>query len=403
MKRFARSAFALLFLLAATVLPARAEPVLTLSVDLGGALSAFLGAFAGGENPGEEIFAEFARRTGTRPDKDITRFGAVVDDLMKEEIAIFLDGKFDVEKLSAALAADAHFPFKADNLGALRAFRDERTRIVMTATRVLIGPIGSPFFADEKAVRDLAARVHGMDRSASFSLELAPPKEMRPMLFANLPPDIPPPVAGVLRATESFAVKVDAEKIAVRLTVDDPATMDAARKIYEGLTEMAKARFAAEERDGRAAMEKASTLQLFSGDVFGKIQGAAAGRRMLELLKLNFEGKSCSLVLDRSAVGSLPLIIPAVGVLAAIAIPNFQRARETARQKACYSSMRVLEGACELMMMEVNQPPAEFRIEELVSGGYLKSSPECPEDGEFSIRRTDDGVEVTCSKHGKVR
>ncbi|MDP7420655.1 MAG: prepilin-type N-terminal cleavage/methylation domain-containing protein, partial [bacterium] len=54
----------------------------------------------------------------------------------------------------------------------------------------------------------------------------------------------------------------------------------------------------------------------------------------------------------------LMIVIAIIGVLAAIAIPDFNHARLQARQKACLANMRVLEGAVD--MWEMDQDAAGF-------------------------------------------
>lgn len=85
------------------------------------------------------------------------------------------------------------------------------------------------------------------------------------------------------------------------------------------------------------------------------------------------------------------LITGVVGILAAIAIPNFKKAGGMAREKACYANMRILLGAIEMYNMDAKGPPDEplidgFKFEEydslveiLVDKNYLKSILSRPE------------------------
>ena len=93
-----------------------------------------------------------------------------------------------------------------------------------------------------------------------------------------------------------------------------------------------------------------------------------------------------------------------VGVLAAIAIPNFQKARNQARQKACFANQRVLLGATEMYNMDNSEMQTTINdqfLDKLVKGGYLKAKPVCPEGGTYSSEGdlTGEG-KITCSKHG---
>lgn len=95
------------------------------------------------------------------------------------------------------------------------------------------------------------------------------------------------------------------------------------------------------------------------------------------------------------------MAIPVVGVLAAIAIPNFRKARTGAREKACFANQRVLTGAMEMYMMDNTEPLTKLDIDVLVRGMYLKSPPQCPDGGEYSADFSSNGdFEVKCSIHG---
>lgn len=396
--------FALLLAFAASAAPAlAAEPTGMVTLDLKRTFAALRGAFGATDaDPTDAVFEEFAKRTGMRPDRDLTRAGILVDELMKEQIAVFVEGTFDDAKLAAELLKAKEFTLKEEPLGTLRAFKDARTRFVLTRDRLIAGPAGSPWFADEASVRALIGRLEALPRGAIFALSFRPPAELRPMLAAGLPPDVPPPVAALLKELEALTLVVNDTKLELSLTVADQATLDSLRKIYEGLVEMAKARFEKEEKDGLAAIAETSTLRLFSPEVFGRIQGAATGRKLLELLRLNFDGRTVSLSVDHAAGGSLPMLLPVAGIVAAIAIPNFQKARTQARHKACLANMRVLEGGSELLLMDAAKRPEAITVEDLLTGKYLKAPPSCPDGGDYSIDLTQNSVTVRCSKHGGV-
>jgi len=75
----------------------------------------------------------------------------------------------------------------------------------------------------------------------------------------------------------------------------------------------------------------------------------------------------------------LGIIMAIIGILAAIAVPNFRKAREQARGKACYANQRVLLGAVEMYNMDHSVLMKSADIAALRSGGYLKASITPPE------------------------
>ena len=101
----------------------------------------------------------------------------------------------------------------------------------------------------------------------------------------------------------------------------------------------------------------------------------------------------------------LMIVIAIIGILAAIAIPNFRKARQQARQKACQANMRVLQGAVEMYNMDSNQMiSANLDVAALSSGKYIKAEPTPPEAGCSYGASGDLAAEgvVMCGIHGSV-
>ena len=74
------------------------------------------------------------------------------------------------------------------------------------------------------------------------------------------------------------------------------------------------------------------------------------------------------------------IVVLIIGLLAAIAIPNFIKARETTQRNACIDNMRVIVGAVEQAKMEGIATPG---VTDLIgSDKYIKVMPTCPAVGE---------------------
>lgn len=100
--------------------------------------------------------------------------------------------------------------------------------------------------------------------------------------------------------------------------------------------------------------------------------------------------------------GAKPLELAAssyVGVLAAIAIPSFQKARSNAAEKSCLNNRRILEAAKEQWAVENGKPAGtpvtEADITEYIRGGY--SALTCPAGGTYTINPL--GTASRCSVH----
>lgn len=84
---------------------------------------------------------------------------------------------------------------------------------------------------------------------------------------------------------------------------------------------------------------------------------------------------------------SFVLILSLTGLMGAISVPNFNRARAQAKMKACVSNMKTIEGAVELYNMENTARPF-VTVAELSTRGYLKAAPRCPtvNSDQYTIR-----------------
>jgi prepilin-type N-terminal cleavage/methylation domain-containing protein len=74
------------------------------------------------------------------------------------------------------------------------------------------------------------------------------------------------------------------------------------------------------------------------------------------------------------------IVVLIIGILLAIAVPNFVRARESARSKACISNLKQIQSAKAQWAMENRQPEtATPTATDLYgSGNYILVTPTCP-------------------------
>lgn len=93
------------------------------------------------------------------------------------------------------------------------------------------------------------------------------------------------------------------------------------------------------------------------------------------------------------------IVIAIIGVIVAIAMPAFLRAREVSRARACQENLAKIEGAIQVHATEdkLGQNDA-VEFDDLIKEegtGYLKRIPSCPANGTYTI--TTVGEEPTCS------
>ncbi|HQG29851.1 MAG TPA: prepilin-type N-terminal cleavage/methylation domain-containing protein, partial [Candidatus Ozemobacteraceae bacterium] len=100
----------------------------------------------------------------------------------------------------------------------------------------------------------------------------------------------------------------------------------------------------------------------------------------------------------------LMIVIMIIGILAALAIPNFRKAREQARDKACYANQRVLLGAVEMYNMDNKTLMTSLDIPLLTKGSYLKGGIGKPDSrcSYDSAGNLTSGGKIYCRFHGPV-
>lgn len=84
----------------------------------------------------------------------------------------------------------------------------------------------------------------------------------------------------------------------------------------------------------------------------------------------------------------LMIVISIVGLLLAIAIPNFFKVRQAAETKHCLDNLRLIDSAKEQWGMEHHAYPDSPgpSLSDLVGPmGYIKSTPTCPVGGTYTV------------------
>lgn len=94
------------------------------------------------------------------------------------------------------------------------------------------------------------------------------------------------------------------------------------------------------------------------------------------------------------------IVVLIIGILLAIAVPNFVRARESSRAKACVSNLKQIDAAKEQWAMDNNKSngdPLPNGIDDLVPT-YIKATPSCPSGGTYTVGNV--GTNPSCSIGG---
>ena len=90
------------------------------------------------------------------------------------------------------------------------------------------------------------------------------------------------------------------------------------------------------------------------------------------------------------------IVVAIIGLLAAIAIPNFVKNRATSQKNACLNNIRLIDAGKEQWALETGQDAAAAVLTTAVND-YLKGSttPACPAKGAYSYNAV--GTKPVCS------
>ena len=92
------------------------------------------------------------------------------------------------------------------------------------------------------------------------------------------------------------------------------------------------------------------------------------------------------------------IVVLIIGILLAIAVPNFIKARESSRTKACIANLKQIDSAKEQWAMDNNKAngsTVSLATDLVGSGKYIKSTPTCPASGTYTEGAV--GTDPSCS------
>jgi prepilin-type N-terminal cleavage/methylation domain-containing protein len=111
----------------------------------------------------------------------------------------------------------------------------------------------------------------------------------------------------------------------------------------------------------------------------------------MELMKRMSKSKGFTLV-------EIMIVVAIIGIIIAIAVPGFLRARGTSRMRACQENLTKIDGAKEQWALETNASPGDTPAEADLAGGansILKTFPACPSGFTYTINPL--GTDPTCN------
>lgn len=372
----------------------------------------------------DQIGPEFEKLTGFSASRDLAEMGFVIEkdiDFSKSEpnkLFLYISGSFDHEKIIGEIEREKEIGIKFEKIGNATVIRLREAGKFMFA---FIGKdlfvVGSPdvvtaMIEGKYKAEGVPASIKSDFEKSSIYANFENAGRIKEALAEGPLSNAPKEIAALAEKITSLSVYNggSAAEMVVRLGLSDKAAAAEISRKYEELKKMAVTMLDAREKDLNEKIKAMSTLELIKSESNNLKLAMAVGREVLDSLK--FESSDAAVTLRiiapevfKETIGPevVPVVIGTAAIAAAIAIPNFTKARQKAVGKACTSNMKVIEGACELYMLD-NGKLDVTSLEEFKTKGYLKEIPQCREGGryEFGTDPSASKVNVKCSLHGKL-
>ena len=95
------------------------------------------------------------------------------------------------------------------------------------------------------------------------------------------------------------------------------------------------------------------------------------------------------------------IVVAIIGLLAAIAIPNFIKARQASQRAACVANLKTIDGAKATWALEAKKTNADVPTDGDLFGptSYIREKPSCPANGSYSLNSVESKPGCTIPDH----
>ena len=96
------------------------------------------------------------------------------------------------------------------------------------------------------------------------------------------------------------------------------------------------------------------------------------------------------------------IVVAIIGLLAAIAIPNFVKARTASQRNACIANLKQIDGAKATWALELKKHSSDTPGDGDLFGAalYIREKPDCPANGTYTLAQVDQKPTCSLSSEG---
>lgn len=221
------------------------------------------------------------------------------------------------------------------------------------------------------------------------------------------------PIAALWTRVRGAFAALKEKEITFELSFDDPDAAKAGEPMIQGWLKTIEGAVGTQVAAAESAARAKSPVNYLDPAWVGAKMSLETLKELSAQLAIRVADKRLALALPRDMFqggAANPLVMTAVvGVLAAIAVPNFKAARQRANDRACFANQKTLVGATEMYNLDKNTKVTQLTpqfMQELKTNGYLQSVPQDPGQGAgtetnyYFTEQSPNGI--ACRVHGSI-
>ena len=294
-----------------------------------------------------DTFGEFEKRTGLAITRDINELFAAVSENIDfkapapNNLMLALIGNFDAEKFMGELEKEKNVKGMIETEGGLKVIKNKDMwgAFINKETFAVASPdVMKNFTAQKFEAGDLKGEAKASFDASSIFIHIALAGNVKQALAGEVFSKFTPYARSLAEKLTSITLYNTVDSLITEAVFSDNAACGEVKNTFNALKGMAEQTLLIEERKVNEVIKTASAFEMLKDGVANKKTAIAMGKEALD--SLEFTAKENTAILKFKMPEqykaffkpeAAPILIAITGIIASIAIPNFKRARDRAR------------------------------------------------------------------------